>query len=106
MLAKFLFPVLCLSSLVSADAHFDFGHWPRQSVLTPSAARQIFEPIGNGNSSVFFSEHVAEDGRYFSLASFQAATFNVVNGILTEPIRLVTVFDHIVVGNTAVLELQ
>ncbi|KAF8643140.1 hypothetical protein AX16_009184 [Volvariella volvacea WC 439] len=115
--------VMCLIDVVAADAHFG-THWPRHNPLTPSLVRQIFEPLGNGNSSVFFDTHVAEDvdwivsnplpefrttplsGHYTSLTEFRASTFNVVNGILTEPIRLVTAFDPIVSGNVAVVELH
>ncbi|KAF8657155.1 hypothetical protein AX16_002269 [Volvariella volvacea WC 439] len=122
MFVKYLLPILAFTGFVAADAHL--AHWPRHNPLTPALVRQIFEPMGSGNSSGFFDTHVSPDvdwtvvnplpefktnplaGRYLSLDSFRAATFNVVNGILLEPIRLVVAYEPIVSGNIAVVELH
>ncbi|KAF8643158.1 hypothetical protein AX16_009201 [Volvariella volvacea WC 439] len=118
------FSALCLASTVTANASIH-GHARRQTpLLTTELVREIFQPLGNGSSSVFFDNYVVEDvdwivsnplpefatnplaGHYTSLSSFRASTFNVVNGILTEPIRLGLEFDPIISGNIAVVELR
>ncbi|KAF8643139.1 hypothetical protein AX16_009183 [Volvariella volvacea WC 439] len=123
--AKLVLPLLALTTFVSADTAIDIEsrHWGRRRI-TAEYVKEIFTPLGTGNSAEFFDNYVMPDvdwvvsnpldefrtnplaGRYTSLADFRSATFNVVNTLLYEPIRLVRVFEPVITGNVAVVELQ
>ncbi|KAF8643166.1 hypothetical protein AX16_009208 [Volvariella volvacea WC 439] len=116
---KLLLPLLAFTGLAAAEAIIDLEsrHWGRR-LITADYVKDIFTPLGNGNSSVFFDNYVEPDvdwvvsnpldefrtnplaGRYTSLAGEFIFAFLIV------ALELVRVFEPVIAGNVAVVELQ